>query len=485
MAKGIAYKILQKFDVLFKYVSPTVNTKDPYRTLLGGITTLIIFFIMFGYFIYLVAFQKWTTDPIGKPLGLRRDLGSMNQTTRNLVEQDWEYELGVKKTFVSNYIWNDTTVYKPFVGGFMIAVKPTYFAYDPSMYTIDYFNSTLSANTRQEVRQCTFGDFPFELRDELEAINITTWLCPATYTYTIQGSRKKSENYVNFMIGLSKCSSYFTDCINEDGISMVGLTENLQYMWVEGEYNYADPSTPVKYILRTGQEINWDATSADFVYMNWQINEVYDIDGRVKTFYKMRDDVDYYYAWYSNTALPHIVTFFMGVEEDITRYTQYYKFKISGAARNLEATEVVESTIVTTTINGMTESIFFAPFFILSQLGGLYAILVLIFGLIISPIIHKLFLRDSLQKIYEYEKKRRLNIHGENSPELNELENERLENFDLILNSLCCCLVGKSKKYEAFNNKVNSFNKSRDLIDIINQLKIMDCQAVRNNLRKF
>jgi hypothetical protein len=417
MAKGIAYKILQKFDVLFKYVSPTINTKDPYRTLLGGITTFIIFFIMFGYFIYLVAFEKWTTDPVGKPFGLRRDLDSMNQTNRNLVDQDWEYELSVEKTFVSNYIWNDTTVYKPFVGGFMIAVKPTFFDYDPTMYTIDYFNSTLSALTRQEVRQCTLGDFPAELSVEITAINITEWLCPATYTYTIQGSRKKSENFVNFMIGLSKCSSYHDSCTNEANINQVAATENLQYMWVEGEYNYADPSRPVKYILRTGQEINWDATSSDFVYMNWQINEVYDIDGRIKTFYKMRDDVDYYYAWYSNTTLPHILTFFMGVEEDVTRYTQYYRLKKSGDARNLEALEVVEETIKTSTINGMTESFIFAPFFVLSQLGGLYAILVLIFGLIISPIAHKLFLRDSLQKIYDYEKKRRINIHGENSPE--------------------------------------------------------------------
>jgi hypothetical protein len=248
---------------------------------------------------------------------------------------------------------------------------------------------------------------------------------------------KKSPSFVNFMIGLSRCTIYSSNCTNEINITSADNAESIQYIWIEGEYNFANPSKPINYVLRKGQEIHWDTPSADYVYMNWQIHQVYDIDGRIKTFYKMRDDVDYYYAWYAGIDLPHIVTFFMGVEQDITRYTQYYQLKPSGSGtRNLASINVTENITSKSTVKEITESMIFYPLFVLSQLGGLYAILVLICGLIISPIVHKLFLRDNLHKMYLIEKKRLRKLFGKESREARKLEDVNVNNLDVIINSL-------------------------------------------------
>lgn len=191
-------------------------------------------------------------------------------------------------------------------------------------------------------------------------------------------------------------------------------------MWVEGSYNYADPSNPVSYHLRS-ELINWDPIGADSIHYRIQRNEIWDVDGRAHIFWKM-ERVNYRYT-YTGLIGFNVYMFFFEAENYI-RYTQYYIYSISSNRRRTLETGIDKTTEVEK-VDEVTDSMVIKIFFIISQVGGLYSFLIMALGLVMFPFIQKLYLHSAVNKLRS--------INSQRLKEIKQKEYQILQDQDVLI----------------------------------------------------
>lgn len=228
-----------------KPVSLTKNGQENYKTVCGGLTTIIIFFILVGYLVILLTTpfvkdsisttvtpatgtldctstggggttvpvghvyvcETVTTCPVNGPALCSPVTGTLSTLDAvPFVQYSKAQEI---QTYIPAY--NDTAVHSPFANGFQIAFKWRAGIIDPNMFSVDVFKISSSDGgvtitpTQMNLVACTTAMFPSQISAELTLLTISDYLCIdpidlATFTFQ---QNKHGQNYSYFTFQVS------------------------------------------------------------------------------------------------------------------------------------------------------------------------------------------------------------------------------------------------------------------------------------------
>mmetsp|Transcript_26296 Transcript_26296/g.23261 ORF Transcript_26296/g.23261 Transcript_26296/m.23261 type:complete len:156 (+) Transcript_26296:102-569(+) len=152
-------------------------------------------------------------------------------------------------------------------------------------------------------------------------------------------------------------------------------------------YNYADPTNPIKYALNQGNHMHYGNMINNPTMVKMERSVIMDIDGRIRTFWNAK------ITHFSPVAFQVFPGFPISLESTLKqnyyKYNQYYAYGKATGVRRLSSSEVKSS--IKSKEEESNNNVIFYMFYIMSQLGGLYAFLTLILGFIIQPIILRMF----------------------------------------------------------------------------------------------
>jgi hypothetical protein len=487
--------------------------QNEYKTSLGGVLTLLIFVFMLVYLIILFI-DPWSTSTKGAASSSEEETDTENNSTgdgqtrllmaksdlghRYLANQTWDYEVGVEQTVVPRDPENLDQIDFPFLHGFQFAAMiPT--GYDPSMFFAGWITYDNEGNQIVlESEYCNPLAFPntTDVQTHLQYIGVDYHICPQQF-YSI--------SYI-FQFVMTFCQILYTSCPGEANAgSYYGAP--ISFAFTDGYYDHDDPANPIKYMLRTGHQIIYDPESIDNVQFTLTRNEVIDLDGRTMLFYSTKFNSGYYV--YGTQGF--IIQAYFISDDKIIRWNQYYRYSAPTPARRvLESVTVSDKEIIATTGDDVNDSFIFNCFFYWSQLGGLYAFFVMIFGFFMYPITRKIFLHEAVNdlskanrqnlaranlnmygngmgpenedfgegEIFEDELNRgRSSVSGSNMkstkrPYISKIKGDY--NSSDLTGFIFSCFGGGSERVKDLKREVEILNEGRDVANLLSTLNILD-----------
>ncbi|CAI2378820.1 unnamed protein product [Moneuplotes crassus] len=360
----------------------THNKKPYYQTIYGGIVSVLIMIATVAYFIIIFT-DPWETT-------------ESTSSTRLLVantKHNITYETQFSLTPAFHDKEETQMTYKPFLDGFNIAVSRNPIEpIDPSVYVfmIHYYNGQSEVSANYTMRFCQINDYHPSLEPELTALGVDYWMCLENRS-AIEIDYSRPPTFKGFTIGGYECQQVSSECSSSPTYSEISGASLIH--WVDAYYDHTNPLTPIKYVLTSGNQYLMDYTTRDFINFELIRNELHDLDGRVTNFWRLQ--LVTYFSKDGFIGSDFYVTVLLSNEYNL--YLQYYAYSSPQSLRNLDTEQVTTKTDK----EEVNSKFMFKFLFALSQAGGLYTLLLVIIGLVLSPLITRNFYEDSCEKLVE------------------------------------------------------------------------------------
>jgi hypothetical protein len=391
----------------------TSRGKDKHRTCCGGCTALLIYAIM-GFYLYVLMMQPLESDKsiITTTTTETTDTADSVDDDDDPVDDDdddegdegdegdnftFEGSATFKKTSGSLDNHNDAAVFYPGNTGFQFAATMMVNGLDPQGVYVEFWILYKPPGENfgyiyLESNICTLDQFPADTQATAAYLGVDQiYLCPNLTDFAILGDRY-SDEYQYIEIDAVIC---FEDCYDEETFASMYEYEFLKMVYTEPYFDDTDPYDTVKYRLNYYNDMALDIYSMVERYNIMTPNLVVDFEGDAQEFWTLTPG--YVNKFNTQTNYPVIDYYMLGNRFDL--YQQYitYSPEYDEARRNLDETSSHQAVIendgrhLETSESEELMSTEYSLLYILSQLGGLYAILVLILGLFVGHVATKSF----------------------------------------------------------------------------------------------
>ncbi|CAI2371826.1 unnamed protein product [Moneuplotes crassus] len=331
--------MLESNHGLTKPISFTKNGKEKYKTLCGGLATILIFCAMVGYTVVLLtnSFVKETTSTAVTPATGALDCSSSGggddgttygphtyvcETKTTCPEHSEELCTPVtgevtasdtlpflqynKETTLKMYssVYNSTEVHYPFMYGFNIAFGWRGNIIDPDSFSVrglvnysEDGGSTLGSTILSMV-SCTTDMFPAELADQLTLIGIDTYACidPNHYATLALYQNMQGANYSILTFDLLKCISGCVDTTIDGTMFDV--------LMIDGEFDINDGDDNLKYSINQESEVILDPSAVSYFDFNLDKHQYFHpVTSSISSFYKPHKEGEGYQFTSSNYLL--------------------------------------------------------------------------------------------------------------------------------------------------------------------------------------
>lgn len=264
--------------------------------------------------------------------------------------------------------------------------------YDPNRLGLEFwtYNSTTGYKNREyfwvEGVMCTLDHFHESLAEELTALNISSYIWPSTSDIKLIGTFE------------SQKFDFLTFFINDPGSGFI-QDSSVQFLYVEAVYDETNHEDPIKYLINTDVIMRFDPY--DYSYYDFRIrpNVVKFLNGTERVFFDMR--FMYYSYYYMDET--YVSNVYLLIDDEYEVYTQYLYFQPELDTETVGGRRALNSTS-THTKDESKPPIIYEVFYIISSLGGIYTFCLFVIGLVLRPIIDKMFAHETVNTVHEVNK---------------------------------------------------------------------------------
>jgi len=344
-------KMLRSLDFFAAPVYLTYKGEKSYKTLSGGIFTILLLLFLFFYIIYLLEI---------------------------LFTQDYAQESTTTKV---TDLYNTDEVHEIGDAGFAFAFAYTgdnaEFLLDSQYFTLRIIQNKFFRDENNDITNITedlgaqlCGDnFPYNKQNELDRLSIATFFCPVNYGYSLT-SNQYSDYHENIEIRLERCS---TGCVSSVLINSFIQDGSFELVTVNSYFDFKDYSDPVKQYLQQG----------DLSYLIQDFAQLIDItiqENNAETF--------------------DSIFFNVSPEEERFYSVGERRYKVAPES-SINAIFRIRFTLDDAVITH--ERTVFTILDMIGQIGGVYGLLFLLGQVIFGYISEKYFLRSVISKLFHFD----------------------------------------------------------------------------------
>lgn len=196
----------------------------------------------------------------------------------------------------------------------------------------------------------------------------------------------------------SQTFEYLTLWIKDPDTGYI-LNSSVQLLYVDTVYDEGNHADPIKYLVNTEVIMRFDPYDFSYYYFRIRPNRVKFLNGTEQVFFDLCFN-SFNYVYDDET---YVSMLYLMLDDEYEVYTQYLYFQpdlstdTEGGRRVLNAT----STYVK---DEKRVPILYEIFYIASSLGGLYTFCLFVIGLLLRPVIDKMFAHETVNTIHQVNK---------------------------------------------------------------------------------